>query len=117
MLDQHRQYFNCIRPHDELVMVSTDVLGNAARVMKLAEVLLFKTDRKSFHAIGRFLGHQSDDGAGINATRKKGSERHFRHQANAHGFAQQIGTPDSTGAVLTLQKLLDFINGVQAIIA
>src|SRR5216684_1004375 len=35
-----------VRPDDELVMVGANMLGHAARVMQLAEVLLVKTDRE-----------------------------------------------------------------------
>src|SRR2546423_7358084 len=71
-------------------MVSTDVLGNAARVMKLAEVLLFKTDRKSLDAIARLLAHQRHDRARVDAPGKKSTERHFRHQTHAHRFAKNL---------------------------
>ena len=90
MFDQRRQNFHGIRPDDELVMIGADVLGHAARVMQFAEILFVKSDRKRFDLLRRFLGHQRDDRAGIDAARKKSAQRHFRHQAHAHGFAQQL---------------------------
>src|SRR5437868_3749925 len=71
-------------------MVRTDVLGDAARVMKLAEVLLFKTDRKSLDAFARLLTHQRHDSARVDATGKKSTEWHFRHQTHAHRLAKNL---------------------------
>ena len=90
MLDQRRQNFHRIGPDDELVMIGADVFGDAARVMQLAEILFFKTDRKVLTGSARLLGHQRDHGARIDAAGKKRAERHFRHQANAHGLAQNF---------------------------
>ena len=72
------------------MMVGAHVFGDAPGVMQFAEILLFKTDRKSLYRFRGFLGHQSDYGTGINAARQKRSERNFRHQAHAHRLAQQI---------------------------
>ena len=58
-------------------MIGADVLGDAPRVMQFAEILLVKSDRKSLDLLRRFLGHQRDDRAGIDAARKKRAQRHF----------------------------------------
>jgi hypothetical protein len=71
-------------------MIGADVLGDAARVMKLAEVLFVKTDRERLDALARLLAHQRHDGARIDAAGKKSTERHFRHQTHAHRLAQDL---------------------------
>ena len=71
-------------------MICADVFRQPARMMQLAEILFLKSDRESFDSLGRFLGHQCDHGARIDAAGKKGAQRNFRHQANTHGLPQQI---------------------------
>src|SRR5256885_5103203 len=90
MFYQHWQDLDRIRPHDELVMVRADVLGDATRVMKLAEVLFLKSDRKSLDALARLLTHQRHDGARINTSGKKSTKRHFRHQPDTHRIAKNL---------------------------
>src|SRR5215216_1817717 len=75
-------------------MIRADVLGDTSCVMKLAEVLFFKTDRKRFDPLTRLLAHQGHHGARVDPAGKKSTKRHFRHQAHAHSFAQNIdGAP------------------------
>src|ERR1041385_5258876 len=71
-------------------MIGADVLRDPSRVMKLAEVLFVKTDRERFDALARLLAHQCDDGARVDPAGKKRAERHFRHQAHAHGFTEDL---------------------------
>ena len=61
MLNQQGQDFHRVRPHDELVMIRSDVLCNTARVMKLAEVLLFKTDGEGLDRLAAGFAHQGDN--------------------------------------------------------
>ena len=72
----------------ELVMIGTYPFGYATSMMNFTEVLFVKTYRKSLNSLRRFLRHQSNYGAGIDAAGKKCSQRHFGHQTNAHSFAQ-----------------------------
>src|SRR5689334_2279148 len=90
MFDECRQHLNSVRPYDELVMIGADVFRDASRVMKFAEVLFFKSDRKRFDALARLLAHQRDDGARVDAAGKKRAERDFRHQTHAHSFTQDL---------------------------
>jgi hypothetical protein len=51
MLDKGGKNFQSIRAHDELMVVGAYVLGDAARVVQLAEILFFETDGKSLHRL------------------------------------------------------------------
>ena len=88
MFDQRRQHFERVWPNNKLVMIGADVLGDAPRVMKFAEVLFFKTDRKRFDPLTRLLTHQRHDRARVDTAGKKSTERHFRHQSHAHRYAE-----------------------------
>ena len=51
MLDQRRKNLHRVGPDDELMVIGADVFGDATRVMQLAEILFFKTDRKSLDSL------------------------------------------------------------------
>jgi len=93
MLDQRRQHFQRVRPNDKLVVIGADVLGDTPRVMKLAEILFFKSDRKRLDPLTRLLAHQRHDGARVDPAGKKRTERHFRHQSHAHRLTQDLDSP------------------------
>ena len=90
MFDKYRQNLNRIGTNNEFMMIGADVFRNASRVMKLAEVLFFKTDRKRFDSFARLLAHQRNDRARIDASGKKRAERNFRHQTHPHSIAQNL---------------------------
>src|SRR6266516_1994259 len=71
-------------------MVSADMLSHTARMMQLADVLLFETYRKRLYPLRRVLTHQRDYCAGINSAGKESAERHFRHQPHSHRVAQHL---------------------------
>jgi hypothetical protein len=91
VFDKRRQDFNRIRPHDELVMIGADVLGDASCVMKLAEVLFIKTDRKRFDALASTPGSSTPRPALESMPPERNApERHLRHQTHAHRLAQDL---------------------------
>src|SRR5438045_4577046 len=88
MPDEHRQNSERVRPDDELVMLSAEVLRDPPGIRELRIITLLETDREGLDpsALRRHAGHNS---TGVKATRQKDAQWDIGHQALRDGTVEQ----------------------------
>jgi hypothetical protein len=64
---QPRQQLERARPHDQLVVVGAEVLGDAPGVLQLAQFLLLEADAEGLDRLAHRPGHEGRDHARIDA--------------------------------------------------
>ena len=69
LFDQVIENRHPVRLDDELVMIGSEVRGNAARVFELVERRLVESDRERLDLLAGGLGHQANHQARIDPTR------------------------------------------------
>ena len=79
-----------VGPHDELVVVGAEQLGDLACVRQLVEVVVIEADRERLHRAAARLRHRGDDGGRVDAARQEGSERHVGDQPAARRGADVL---------------------------
>src|SRR5688500_16453407 len=75
------------------MVLRTHVLSDAPCVVKLTEILLFKTYRERLDRLRHFLAHECNHSRGIDAAGKKCAQRHFRHKPHTHSVTQNLDGP------------------------
>ena len=71
-------------------MIGSELLGNTSGVGELAVVFLDEANGKGLDPAGRELRHRRDDGARVDASAQKGSDRHVADLMEPHRLDEQL---------------------------
>src|SRR5215470_3600504 len=92
MPNQLGQQLSDIRTNDDFMVVGCKSFRDHSSIRQLIvkPIRTFKTYRVSFHWLVDHSSHCRDNGAGINTTTQKSSQRHVADQPNADTLEQLL---------------------------
>src|SRR5205809_8129344 len=87
MADEHWKNVQRRRFDDELLVLRRESFRNEPGVLQLAEIALRKSDREGADGL-RVRCHERDDGARVQPSGEKRTERDVAHEPDPHGLIE-----------------------------